>query len=156
MYIQLLVATFYVKYRRPKPFYMKYQQKRKFLALSFRVWQTFLANDVCDYLKYTRVKLLKNSFIFQSLYLKMLSLQKIRKELEENLDNVIINNPWGGLEKSVSTYKTPTYLLLNEKREFEAFGYEAEKRYAELHQQGRHQRCFFFRRFRTKLGNSQV
>jgi len=79
-----------------------------------------------------------------------------RKELVENFDNVIINNPWASLERGVSTYKCPTHLLLNEKREFEAFGYEAEKRYAELFQQGRHQRCYYFKRFRTKLGSSQV
>ena len=69
------------------------------------------------------------------------------------MDSVIMNGYWSGLEKSVSTFKTPTHLLLNEKREFEAFGYEAEKRYTELYQQGRHQRCYFFRRFKTKLTN---
>lgn len=72
------------------------------------------------------------------------------------MDSVILNGHWTGRDKSVSTFKTPTHLLLNEKREFEAFGYEAERRYVELHQQGRHQRCFFFRRFRTKLAASQV
>jgi hypothetical protein len=78
-----------------------------------------------------------------------------RRELDENMDSVIMNGHWNGLEKSVATFKTPTHLLLNEKREFEAFGYEAEKRYSELYQQGRHQRCYFFRRFKTKL-TSQV
>ncbi|XP_053402976.1 heat shock 70 kDa protein 12B-like [Mercenaria mercenaria] len=72
------------------------------------------------------------------------------------MDSVIMNGHWNGADKSVSTFKTPSHLLLNEKREFEAFGYEAEKRYLELYQQGRHLRCFFFKRFKTKLASSQA
>ena len=80
----------------------------------------------------------------------------LRRDLEESAENVILNPLWHGADKTISTYKTPTYMLLNEKREFEAFGYEAEKKYFELYQQGRHERCFFFRRFKTKLHGIQV
>ncbi|WAR13249.1 HS12A-like protein [Mya arenaria] len=52
-----------------------------------------------------------------------------RKEMDENMDSVIMNSPWTGPDK-LSTFKAPTHLLLNEKREFEAFGYEARKRHA--------------------------
>ncbi|XP_052233296.1 heat shock 70 kDa protein 12B-like [Dreissena polymorpha] len=79
-----------------------------------------------------------------------------RKEMDEGMDNVIVNNPWSSADKSTTTYKTPTQLLLNEKREFEAFGYEAQKRYAELHQQGRHERCFYFKKFRSKIASGQA
>ncbi|KAL4234288.1 hypothetical protein ACF0H5_005939 [Mactra antiquata] len=79
-----------------------------------------------------------------------------RRELEENMDNVIVNNQWSfGTKSSTATFKTPSHLLLNEKREFEAYGYEAERRYSELCQQGRHQRCFFFRRFKARLNTAQ-
>ena len=47
-----------------------------------------------------------------------------RKELDDNMDNVIVNSPWAAPDKT-ATFKTPTHLLLNEKREFEAFGYDS-------------------------------
>ena len=80
----------------------------------------------------------------------------LRRDLEESAENVVLNPMWHGPDKSINTHKTPTYLLLNEKREFEAFGYEAEKKYVELYHQGRHERCFFFRRFKSKLHGIQV
>ena len=79
-----------------------------------------------------------------------------RRDIEESYENVILNPLWHNADKTISTYKTPTCLLLNEKRELEAFGYEAEKKYLELFHQGRHERCFFFRRYKTKIHGIQV
>lgn len=77
--------------------------------------------------------------------------------MEENMDSVIVNNQWStGTKSSSATFKTPSHLLLNERREFEAYGYEAERRYNELCQQGRHQRCYFFRRFKARLNIALV
>ena len=53
-------------------------------------------------------------------------------------------------------FRTPTCLLLNEKKDFEAFGYEAEKQYLSLVKENKQNKMFYFRRFKTKLFGNNV
>ncbi|XP_052233294.1 heat shock 70 kDa protein 12A-like [Dreissena polymorpha] len=55
------------------------------------------------------------------------------------------------IDKSLETLRTPSCLLLNEKKEFEAYGYDAERMYIELIKEGRDKTGYYFRRFRPKL-----
>jgi len=67
-----------------------------------------------------------------------------------------MNPAWLNTDKSLATLRTPSCLLLNEKKEFEAYGYDAEKLYTELVKEKRETRCYYFRRFKPKLLNVQV
>lgn len=67
-----------------------------------------------------------------------------------------MNPAWLNTDKSLATLRTPSCLLLNDKKEFEAYGYEAEKMYSDLIKEGREKRWFYFRRFKPKLLNVKV
>ncbi|KAK3605681.1 hypothetical protein CHS0354_013478 [Potamilus streckersoni] len=58
---------------------------------------------------------------------------------------------WNGGKINLSSLKTPTCLLLNEKQEIEAFGFQAEDRYANLCIDKENDKYYFFRRFKMKL-----
>ena len=57
---------------------------------------------------------------------------------------------WPAVTKGFSS-KTPTVLLLNPEKGFEAFGYEAEERYSELALEDKHKNWYYFRLFKMKL-----
>lgn len=62
---------------------------------------------------------------------------------------VKINN-WGG-GKNLS-YKTPSVLLLNPDQSFNSFGYQAERKYAELAENGSEcKKYFYFQRFKMDI-----
>lgn len=52
--------------------------------------------------------------------------------------------------------KTPTCLLLDSKKDFDSFGYEAENKYAELVMDGEQDDFFYFHRFKMSLHNNKV
>ena len=52
--------------------------------------------------------------------------------------------------------KTPTSILFTPRKSFQAFGYEAEEKYAALSQDGRHKDWYFFKRFKLTLYNKKV
>ena len=52
--------------------------------------------------------------------------------------------------------KTPTSILFTPGKSFQAFGYEAEEKYAALSQDGRHKDWYFFKRFKLTLYNDKV
>lgn len=63
-----------------------------------------------------------------------------------------INN-WGGGENL--SYKTPSVLLLNPDQSFNSFGYQAERKYAELAENGSEcKKYFYFQRFKMILRTS--
>lgn len=65
---------------------------------------------------------------------------------------VKINN-WGGGENL--SYKTPSVLLLNPDQSFNSFGYQAERKYAELAENGSEcKKYFYFQRFKMILRTS--
>ena len=58
--------------------------------------------------------------------------------------------------KSSGSLKAPTCILLKPDQSFEAFGYEAEDRYAELAQDEEHYDYYYFRRFKMELYRPEV
>ncbi|XP_052816570.1 heat shock 70 kDa protein 12A-like isoform X2 [Mya arenaria] len=65
------------------------------------------------------------------------------------------NQGWNaGTEKLISL-KTPTCVLLNPQKEFAAFGYDAENKYANLAEDNKHKEWMFFRRFKMLLHNNK-
>lgn len=75
---------------------------------------------------------------------------------EFRLFYIVMNPAWLHTDKTLTSLRTPSSLLLNEKKEFEAYGYEAEKLYLELVREGRQNKWFYFRRFKPKLTGIQV
>ena len=57
---------------------------------------------------------------------------------------------------SFRSVRTPTCLLLNNEKQYVAFGYDAENRYAELVMDEEHANYYFFDRFTMSLHNNEV
>lgn len=69
-------------------------------------------------------------------------------------DKICTNMAWNS--GKLLSLKTPTCVLLNPSREFEAFGYDAENKYADLADDENHEGWLFFRRFKMCLHNNKV
>lgn len=54
------------------------------------------------------------------------------------------------------TEKTPTVVLLKPDREFEAFGYEAQNKYAKLCEKNKHKEYYYLQNFKMKLYGGKV
>lgn len=61
----------------------------------------------------------------------------------------ISTNIWQG--SKLLSLKAPTAVLLNADQEFEAFGYEAEKRFSDLLADGEHNDYYYFHQFKMLL-----
>lgn len=74
----------------------------------------------------------------------------------DNPSKVTTNHSWiAGSDKLISL-KTPTCLLIDDKGDFNSFGYEAENKYATLAEDGQHHGWRLFRRFKMLLYNNKV
>ncbi|XP_053399692.1 heat shock 70 kDa protein 12B-like [Mercenaria mercenaria] len=66
-------------------------------------------------------------------------------------DKVLANQAWFAGTGTLASQKTPSCVLLSPKKEFEAFGYEAETKFAGLAEEGKHHGWYYFRRFKMTL-----
>ncbi|XP_052087074.1 heat shock 70 kDa protein 12B-like [Mytilus californianus] len=64
---------------------------------------------------------------------------------------IYTNQPWNSGGKGFFSEKTPTCLLLDADRKLVDFGYDAENKYADLSQEGKHSDYYFFQRFKMNL-----
>jgi hypothetical protein len=67
-----------------------------------------------------------------------------------------VNPKWetGGLW--LISHKAPTTVLLNPKKEFHSFGYDAENKFSELSGDDEHHDWYYFRRFKMELYKQKV
>ncbi|KAK3085775.1 hypothetical protein FSP39_008563 [Pinctada imbricata] len=72
-------------------------------------------------------------------------------DFQKRPDIVHAFTQWNAGGQCLISNKTPTCLLLTAKKEFEAFGYEAENKYADLALDDLHSDRYFFRRYKMKL-----
>lgn len=72
----------------------------------------------------------------------------------DNPKVVYVKENWNS--GSALSSKTPTCILLNPDKEFHAFGYEAEKKFADLSENDEHQDWILFRRFKMLLHDREV
>lgn len=63
---------------------------------------------------------------------------------------------WNDGKIQVASMKTPSCLLLNSDGEIDSFGYEAERKFVDLCEDGEQLNWYFFKRFKMKLQDSQV
>lgn len=78
-----------------------------------------------------------------------------RHDYQQDPPKVFVNENWTAGGQGFSR-KTPTCLLLSPKKEFCAFGYEAEDEYNTLSAKKDHKDYYFFRRFKMKLHAEEV
>lgn len=67
----------------------------------------------------------------------------------------IYANTWPSGGTALTSLKTPTCLLLNKKKEFISFGYEAENMYANIVMDGEKDDYYYFYRFKMNLHNNK-
>jgi hypothetical protein len=79
-----------------------------------------------------------------------------KNDYNENPTKVFAQTTWIAGSAALISLKTPTVLLLNKDKTFNAFGYEAENEYCRLAQNGHHKDYYYFRRFKMMLYNSMV
>ncbi|KAK3086923.1 hypothetical protein FSP39_025521 [Pinctada imbricata] len=72
-------------------------------------------------------------------------------DFQKRPDLVHAFTQWNAGGQCLISNKTPTCLLLTAKKEFEAFGYEAENKYADLALEDLHNDRYFFWRYKMKL-----
>ncbi|XP_076077084.1 heat shock 70 kDa protein 12B-like [Mytilus galloprovincialis] len=72
-------------------------------------------------------------------------------EGKEAEPKIYANQPWNSGGKGFFSEKTPTCLLIDADRKLVAFGYDAENKYADLSQEGKHSDYYFFQRFKMNL-----
>ncbi|CAC5422026.1 unnamed protein product [Mytilus coruscus] len=77
--------------------------------------------------------------------------------------NEFVNDPchiasigWIPASTKLITSKTPTSILLNQNKKFEAFGYEADDRYHALVDENLHHGWYYFKRFKMNLSGSMT
>ncbi|XP_053400020.1 heat shock 70 kDa protein 12A-like [Mercenaria mercenaria] len=75
-------------------------------------------------------------------------------EFKDDPTKVYAQTKWVAGSGALMSLKTPTILLLNKDKTFNAFGYEAENAYTELAEDGEHEDYYYFRRFKMMLYNS--
>lgn len=75
-----------------------------------------------------------------------------------NVDPLIIhaNQTWISGGQALFSLKTPTCLLLGDKQQFVAFGYDAENLYSDFAMDGKQDEYFYFHRFKMSLYNNKV
>lgn len=70
--------------------------------------------------------------------------------------NIIIGK-WNSRSQNIlESVRTPTSLLLNKENKVIEFGYEAERIFQQLVENGREKECRFFRQFKMILHNRKV
>lgn len=80
----------------------------------------------------------------------------MKSTFEEEPLKIHTNQAWNAGGRQLLSLKTPTCLLLNSEKELDAFGYEAENKYAELVMDGDHKDYYYFHRFKMSLHNNKV
>lgn len=78
--------------------------------------------------------------------------------LPRSSDSEVILQKWvpNTADKSDASLKTPTSLLLDDKNDFVAFGFDAEEKYKDLVEDERHEHFRFFKNFKMKLHREKL
>ena len=74
---------------------------------------------------------------------------------EDGNQNVYSNKEWGSAQ-GFRAIKAPTCILLNPQKEFEAFGFEAAEKYAQMQNSDEAKKFYFFDRFKMMLHDKEV
>lgn len=70
--------------------------------------------------------------------------------------NIKANQAWNSGGKQFMSLKTPTCILLDAKKDFVSFGYDAENKYADILMDEEQDKFYYFHRFKMNLHNNKV
>ncbi|XP_063405923.1 heat shock 70 kDa protein 12B-like [Mytilus trossulus] len=79
----------------------------------------------------------------------------MRHEFKTDPMKIHANQAWNSGGRALLSLKTPTCLLLNDKKQFIAFGYDAENQYADIVMDEKQDEYFYFHRFKMNLHNNK-
>ncbi|CAG2190458.1 unnamed protein product [Mytilus edulis] len=79
----------------------------------------------------------------------------MRHEFKTDPLKIHANQAWNSGGRALLSLKTPTCLLLNDKKQFIAFGYDAENQYADIVMDEKQDEYFYFHRFKMNLHNNK-
>ncbi|XP_052085783.1 heat shock 70 kDa protein 12B-like [Mytilus californianus] len=79
----------------------------------------------------------------------------MRHEFKTDPLKIHANQAWNSGGRAFLSLKTPTCLLLNAKKQFIAFGYDAENQYADIVMDDKQDEYFYFHRFKMNLHNNK-
>jgi hypothetical protein len=79
-----------------------------------------------------------------------------RDDFKKDPLNIVANQAWNAGSQRYLSLKTPTCLLLDGKKEFVSFGYEAENQYSDIVIDRKQNEYFFFQRFKMQFYELQV
>lgn len=78
-----------------------------------------------------------------------------RHEFKTDPLKIHANQAWNSGGRALLSLKTPTCLLLDDKKQFIAFGYDAENQYADIVMDDKQDAYFYFYRFKMNLHNNK-
>ena len=79
-----------------------------------------------------------------------------RHDYEKDPLCIKVNPQWEAGGRCLISHKAPTTVLLNPKKEFHSFGYDAENKFSELSGDEEHNDWYYFRRFKMELYKQKV
>ncbi|XP_071141783.1 heat shock 70 kDa protein 12B-like [Mytilus edulis] len=80
----------------------------------------------------------------------------MRHEFKTDPMKIHANQAWNSGGRALLSLKTPTCLLLNDKKQLIAFGYDAENQYADIVMDEKQDEYFYFHRFKMNLHNNKT
>lgn len=80
----------------------------------------------------------------------------MRHEFKTDPLKIHANQAWNSGGRALLSLKTPTCLLLNDRKELDSFGYEAENKYADIVMDDEQDNYYYFHRFKMNLHNNTV
>jgi len=66
------------------------------------------------------------------------------------------NAGWNASSEKLMSFKTPTCVLLNPRKQFDSFGFEAENKFVNLTDDNEHEGWMLFQKFKMILHNKEV
>jgi len=66
------------------------------------------------------------------------------------------NAGWNAGSEKLMSFKTPTCVLLNPRKQFDSFGFEAENKFVNLTDDNEHEGWMLFQKFKMILHNKEV
>ncbi|XP_076111559.1 heat shock 70 kDa protein 12A-like [Mytilus galloprovincialis] len=78
----------------------------------------------------------------------------MRHEFKTDPLKIHANQAWNSGGRALLSLKTPTCLLLNDRKELDSFGYEAENKYADIVMDDEQDNYYYFHRFKMNLHNN--
>lgn len=79
-----------------------------------------------------------------------------KEDYQKDPGKITVDTKWVAGSMSLISLKAPTAVLFDENQKFHSFGFEAENQYSELAQDKKHEKWYFFQRFKMRLHDEKM